>query len=61
MVVSELLQLGKKVLILGGSHDITMAQYGAYSKQNKIIDAVVIDSKINLDLESVHPADSFLE
>lgn len=61
MVVSELLQLGKKVLILGGSHDVTMAQYGAYSKQNKIIDAVVIDSKINLDLESVHPADSFLE
>lgn len=61
MVVSELLQLGKKVLILGGSHDVTMAQYGAYSRQNKIIDAVVIDSKINLDLESVHPADSFLE
>lgn len=61
MVVSELLQLGKKVLILGGSHDVTMAQYFAYGHQNNIIDAVVVDAKINLDLESVHPADSFLE
>ncbi len=59
-VVSELLQMGKKVLILGGSHDITTAQYQAYGKMNKIIDAVVVDARIDLDMESVQPADQFL-
>jgi formiminoglutamase len=59
-VVSELLQMGKKVLILGGAHDITTAQYQAYGKMNKIIDAVVVDARIDLDMESVQPADQFL-
>ncbi len=60
MVVSELLQMGKKVLILGGSHDITTPQYAAYGLQNKIIDAVSVDARINLDMDSLEPADMFL-
>lgn len=60
MVVNELLRMGKKVLILGGSHDITTAQYQAYGAFDKIIDAVVVDAKIDLDLEAVDPADQFL-
>jgi formiminoglutamase len=60
LVVSELIQAGKKVLILGGSHDISAAQYEAYGVLNKIIDAVVVDAKIDLDMESVAPADQFL-
>jgi formiminoglutamase len=60
LVVSELIQAGKKVLILGGSHDITTAQYEAYATLNKIIDATVVDAKIDLDMESVAPADQFL-
>lgn len=59
-VVSELIALGKKVIILGGSHDTTLAQYHAYGSLNKIIDAVCVDSKIDLDMESVLPADLFL-
>lgn len=59
-VVSELIQLGKKVLILGGSHDITTAQYLSYGTINKIIDAVVVDAKIDLDTESIQPAEQFL-
>jgi len=59
-VVSELIQLGKKVLILGGSHDITTAQYLSYGAINKIIDAVVVDATIDLDTESVFPAQQFL-
>jgi len=59
-VVGELMQMGKKVLILGGSHDITTPQYQAYGKLNKIVDAVVVDSKIDLDMESVELADQFL-
>jgi len=59
-VVSELIKLSKKVLILGGSHDITTAQYLSYGAINKIIDAVVVDATIDLDTESVFPAQQFL-
>ncbi|MFY7901108.1 MAG: arginase family protein [Chitinophagaceae bacterium] len=37
-VASELIDMGKKVVILGGSHDVTLAQYGAYAHLNKIIE-----------------------
>lgn len=60
MIMAELLQAGKKVLILGGSHDITTPQYQAYGSLNKIIDAVGVDAKIDLDMDSVQPADQFL-
>ncbi len=60
MVVNELIALDKKVVILGGSHDITMAQYEAYGTMNKIIDAVCVDARMDLDMDSVLPADNFL-
>lgn len=60
MVVHELLLLGKKVLILGGSHDVTTAQYQAHTIDGKIIDAVCVDARIDMDMDSVLPADNFL-
>ncbi len=60
LVVSELIQLGKKVLILGGSHDITTPQCAAYGVLNKIIEAVAVDARIDLDMDSLEPADNFL-
>ncbi|TAG14419.1 MAG: arginase, partial [Sphingobacteriia bacterium] len=60
LVVSELIQMGKKVLILGGSHDITTPQCAAYGALNKIIDAVAVDARIDLDMDSLEPADNFL-
>jgi len=59
-VVSELIEHKKRVVILGGSHDITMAQYGAYGSLGRIIEAVCVDAKIDLNMDSVLPADSFL-
>jgi formiminoglutamase len=59
-VVRELVEQGKKVIIIGGSHDNTFAQYQAYGSMNKIVDAVCVDSRIDLDMESVLPADQFL-
>lgn len=59
-VVRELVEAGKKVVIIGGSHDNTFAQYQAYGLMNKIIDAVSVDSRIDLDMDSVLPADNFL-
>ncbi|MDZ4072649.1 MAG: formimidoylglutamase [Sediminibacterium sp.] len=60
MVLQELLSLGKKVLILGGSHDITTAQYQAQTGEGKIIDAACVDARIDMDMESMTPADNFL-
>ncbi len=59
-VVEELLQHNKRVVILGGSHDITTAQYGSYANMEKIIEAVCVDSRIDLNMESRLPADNFL-
>ncbi len=59
-VVRELVEQEKKVVIIGGSHDNTFAQYQAYGSMSKIIDAVCIDSRIDLDMDSVLAADNFL-
>lgn len=59
-VVQELVEQGKKVVVIGGSHDNTLAQYHAYGSMNRIIDAVCVDSRIDLDMDSVLPADNFL-
>jgi arginase family enzyme len=47
-VIAELLAQKKTVIVLGGSHDITLAQYGAYAQQKQIIEASVVDAFINL-------------
>lgn len=59
-VVKELLQLGKKVVLFGASHDVTLAQYNAYAQQEKIIEMTCVDAAIDLNLDSVLPADIFL-
>ena len=59
-VIRELVEMGKKVVIIGGSHDNTLAQYQAYGAMNKIVDAVCVDSRIDLDMDSLLPADQFL-
>jgi formiminoglutamase len=59
-VLAELLRLNKTVVILGGSHDITLAQYFAYKEINKIIEATCIDASINLRGESPERSENFL-
>jgi arginase family enzyme len=48
-VLSELQLLGKKVLIIGGSHDLTLQQYNVFRDQDEIIDFTVIDMLADLD------------
>ena len=60
MVVSEIMSQKKRVVILGGSHDLTQAQYQAYGTTNRIIDVACVDARIDLDMDSVLPADNFL-
>jgi formiminoglutamase len=59
-VVNELIENGKRVVILGGSHDLTLAQYKAYARNQQIIEATCVDAKIDLNMDSVIPADHFL-
>ena len=60
VVVSEILKQNKTVIIIGGSHDVTLAQYYSYKEFNKLIDATVIDSAIDLQSESAMPTENFL-
>jgi arginase family enzyme len=60
MVVKELLKMNKTVIILGGSHDNTMATYFAYKDLNQIIEATIIDSAIDLKSESSLRSENFL-
>jgi formiminoglutamase len=59
-VVRELLQLNKTVILIGGSHDNTLAQYYAYKDLKKIIEATVIDATIDLKSESQVRSQNFL-
>jgi arginase family enzyme len=60
IVLKELLELKKIVVIIGGSHDNTLAQYFAYKEMNKIIDATVVDATIDLRSESTLRSENFL-
>jgi formiminoglutamase len=60
IVLKELFQLKKTVVIIGGSHDNTLAQYFAYKDFNKIIDATVVDATIDLRSESTLRSENFL-
>jgi formiminoglutamase len=59
-VVAELLRMNKTVVIIGGSHDITLAQYFAYKDLNKAIEATGIDATIDLRGESSLRSENFL-
>lgn len=59
-VVNALINDGKRVIILGGSHDLTLAQYQAYVQNQQLVEAACVDALIDLDMESAYPHDNFL-
>lgn len=59
-VVEELIGDGKTVIILGGSHDLTLSQYQAYAAGKKAIEATCVDALIDLNLESPFRHENFL-
>ena len=59
-VLAELFRMNKTVVIIGGSHDITLAQYFAYKELNKVVEATCIDATINLRGESPQRSENFL-
>lgn len=59
-VVAELTAMKKTVIILGGTHDLTLPQYQSYGSQKKIIEATCIDARIDLNIDSFLRCDNFL-
>lgn len=59
-VLAELLRLKKTVILLGGSHDLTLAQYAACKELEQIVEVTCIDAKIDLKGESSYRNENFL-
>lgn len=59
-VLTELFSMNKTVVILGGSHDVTLAQYFAYRDMKQVIEATCIDATINLKGENPLRSENFL-
>jgi arginase family enzyme len=59
-VVQELIRDGKTVIILGGSHDLTLPQYHAYTENRKLIEASCVDALIDLNIDSPFHHENFL-
>jgi formiminoglutamase len=59
-ILAEMFRMGKTVVILGGSHDITLAQYYAYIELNQQIEATCVDAMIDLRSESPIRSENFL-
>jgi arginase family enzyme len=59
-VLAELLKLKKTIVLLGGTHDITLAQYFAYKEIGRAVETTCIDSTIDLRGESSIRSENFL-
>ena len=59
-VLEECYRNNKIVIVLGGSHDLTLAQYGVFVKNNAPIEVSCVDAAIDLGLESPFKNENFL-
>lgn len=59
-VVQELITHGKKVIIIGGSHDLSIAQYNVYATLQQQVNVACVDAVVNLNMDSVLPSQNFL-
>src|SRR5580704_11068638 len=59
-VLKELSDYSKTIVILGGSHDLTLSQYGMYADKRNVVEAVCIDAMMDLHIESPFRNNNFL-
>jgi formiminoglutamase len=59
-VIGELTGIGKTVIILGGSHDLTLSQYFTYVNRKKIIEVTCVDALIDINIDTVFKNENFL-
>ncbi len=59
-VLEELKALNKTVVLIGGSHDISLAQYKSYFKTESFIEVTCIDALIDLQTDTPTASKNFL-
>lgn len=59
-VLKDFAGTGKAVIVIGGSHDMTLAQSRVYSDAGQFVEAAVIDACIDLQSESMNRSENFL-
>jgi arginase family enzyme len=59
-VLQELHEAGKTVIVLGGSHDLTVQQYEVFKKAGEVINISVTDMLVDLDETETVTSRSFL-
>lgn len=59
-VLKDLAEAGKGVIIIGGSHDLTLGQSRVFSDYKQYTDGAVIDAFIDLQGESMNRSENFL-
>lgn len=59
-ILKDMADAGKSVVIIGGSHDLTLGQYKVYSDYDHYADAAIIDAFIDLQGESLNRNENFL-
>ena len=59
-VISELINSKKTVILIGGSHDLTLPQYEAYSSNKQLIEVSCVDALIDININSSLRSDNFL-
>jgi arginase family enzyme len=60
IVLHEMMLDGKTVIVLGGSHDLTLSQYYAFADEKRQVDAVGVDAVIDINIDSPFRSDNFL-
>lgn len=59
-VLGVLNRMNKRVLILGGSHDLTIQQYEVFKQKKEMVDFTVIDMLVDLNDDTETEYNSFL-
>jgi arginase family enzyme len=59
-VLKELSDHTKTIVIIGGSHDLTLSQYNMYVDKKTVVEAVCVDALIDLNIESPDRCGNFL-
>lgn len=60
MVLNELTAMDKIVVVLGGSHDLTLAQYYAFADNKVSVEAVGVDALIDINIDSPLRSQNFV-
>ena len=60
LVIREITGAGKMIVVLGGTHDLTLAQYHAFADEKQLIDAAGADAVIDINIGAQNRSENFL-